>query len=38
MVGLPDLALIDNINVNWFILGHVETMFGEMEKVLANRL
>ena len=26
VVGLPDLALIDDINVSWFILQHLEAM------------
>ena len=33
-VGPPDLALIDDINVSWFILWHVETMSGELELAL----
>ena len=37
-VGLSDLALIEDINVSWFILffWHVETTSGELE--LANCL
>ena len=35
---LPDLALIDDINVRWFILSHAKTMSSELELVLANRL
>ena len=34
----PELVLIDDINVSWFIHWHVETMSGEMELVLMNCL
>ena len=37
-VGPPDFALIDDINVSWFILWHAKTMSGELELALANRL
>ena len=38
MVGPSDLALIDEIHVSWFILEHVETISGELELALVNRL
>ena len=31
IVGLPDLALIDDINISWYIIQHAETMSNEME-------
>ena len=34
----PDLALIDDINVSWFILWYAEIMSGELELVHVNRL
>ena len=34
-VGLPDLALIDDINVSRFILLHSETISSELELVLS---
>ena len=37
-VELIDLALSDNINVCWFIIWHAETMSGEMDLAIMNRL
>ena len=38
VAGLPYLALIDDINVSWFILWHADTMSGELELALAHHL